>query len=90
MYLFESLFNFQKILQDDLNFKTFSPFDFYLQRLISVPQMFFFLIDIKNAFILQGPKHEWICAKEVEDDKFLWLSVLQNAIESSMEKSDWI
>ncbi|CAI9173578.1 unnamed protein product [Rangifer tarandus platyrhynchus] len=41
---------------------------------------------IKNAFILQGPKHEWICATEVEDDKFLWLSVLQNAIKSSMEK----
>ncbi|KAG5205636.1 hypothetical protein JEQ12_018886 [Ovis aries] len=41
---------------------------------------------IKNAFILQGPKHEWICATEVEDDKFLWLSILQNAIKSSMEK----
>ncbi|XP_070651671.1 epithelial cell-transforming sequence 2 oncogene-like isoform X7 [Bos indicus] len=41
---------------------------------------------IKNAFILQGPKHEWICETEVEDDKFLWLSVLQNAIKSSMEK----
>ncbi|XP_007944499.1 epithelial cell-transforming sequence 2 oncogene-like [Orycteropus afer afer] len=44
---------------------------------------------IKNAFILQGPKHEWTCATEVEDDKFLWLSVLQNAIKSSMEKQDW-
>ncbi|XP_013372076.1 PREDICTED: epithelial cell-transforming sequence 2 oncogene-like isoform X2 [Chinchilla lanigera] len=32
------------------------------------------------------PKHEWICATEVEDDKFLWLSVLQRAIRSSMEK----
>ncbi|KAM6181524.1 epithelial cell-transforming sequence 2 oncogene-like [Erethizon dorsatum] len=41
---------------------------------------------VKNAFILQGPKHEWICATEVEDDKFLWLSVLQRAIRSSMEK----
>ncbi|XP_023369293.1 epithelial cell-transforming sequence 2 oncogene-like isoform X2 [Otolemur garnettii] len=41
---------------------------------------------VKNAFILQGPKHEWICATEAEDDKFLWLSVLQNAIKSSMEK----
>ncbi|XP_004674185.2 PREDICTED: epithelial cell-transforming sequence 2 oncogene-like [Condylura cristata] len=44
---------------------------------------------IKNAFILQGPKREWICATEVEDDKFLWLSVLQNAIKSSMEKYAW-
>ncbi|XP_069344324.1 epithelial cell-transforming sequence 2 oncogene-like [Eulemur rufifrons] len=41
---------------------------------------------VKNAFILQGPKHEWICATEVEDDKFQWLSVLQNAIKSSIEK----
>lgn len=41
---------------------------------------------IKNAFILQGPKHEWICATEAEDDKFLWLSVLLNTIKSTMEK----
>ncbi|XP_057595788.1 epithelial cell-transforming sequence 2 oncogene-like [Hippopotamus amphibius kiboko] len=41
---------------------------------------------IKNAFILRGPKHEWICATEAEDDKFLWLMVLQNAIESSIAK----
>uniref|UniRef100_A0A8D1XKE9 DH domain-containing protein n=1 Tax=Sus scrofa TaxID=9823 RepID=A0A8D1XKE9_PIG len=45
-----------------------------------------FYYNIRNAFILQGPKHEWICATEVEDDKFLWLSVLQNAIKSSIEK----
>ncbi|XP_006834686.1 PREDICTED: epithelial cell-transforming sequence 2 oncogene-like [Chrysochloris asiatica] len=41
---------------------------------------------IKNSFVLQGPRHEWICATEVEDDKFLWLSVLQNAIRSSLKK----
>ncbi|XP_014389358.1 PREDICTED: epithelial cell-transforming sequence 2 oncogene-like [Myotis brandtii] len=41
---------------------------------------------LKNAFILQGPKHEWICATEAEDDKFLWLSVLLNTIKSTMEK----
>ncbi|XP_045400413.1 LOW QUALITY PROTEIN: epithelial cell-transforming sequence 2 oncogene-like [Lemur catta] len=41
---------------------------------------------VKNAFILQGPNHEWICATEAEDDKFQWLSVLQNAIRSSIEK----
>nr|XP_054110444.1 epithelial cell-transforming sequence 2 oncogene-like isoform X1 [Callithrix jacchus] len=41
---------------------------------------------VKNAFILQGPKYKWICATEAEDDKFLWLSVLQNAIKSRMEK----
>ncbi|KAM5285329.1 epithelial cell-transforming sequence 2 oncogene-like isoform 1-T6 [Hipposideros larvatus] len=41
---------------------------------------------IKNAFILQGPKRQWICATEAEDDKFLWLSMLQNAIRSAMKK----
>ncbi|GAB1294932.1 Epithelial cell-transforming sequence 2 oncogene-like [Apodemus speciosus] len=39
---------------------------------------------IKNAFILRSSKHEWICATEVSDDKFLWLSALQHAIRSSM------
>ncbi|XP_036993583.2 epithelial cell-transforming sequence 2 oncogene-like [Artibeus jamaicensis] len=41
---------------------------------------------IKNAFILQGPRYEWICATESEDDKFLWLSILQNTIKSTMQK----
>lgn len=66
-----------------LNFKTFS-FDCDLPGLISGLEIFF--TDVKNAFILHGPKHEWICATEAEDDKFLWLSVLQSAIKSSMEK----
>uniref|UniRef100_A0A8C5KUN1 Epithelial cell transforming sequence 2 oncogene-like n=1 Tax=Jaculus jaculus TaxID=51337 RepID=A0A8C5KUN1_JACJA len=41
---------------------------------------------VKNAFILHGPTREWICATEVEDEKFAWLSVLHNTIRSSMEK----
>ncbi|XP_071075721.1 epithelial cell-transforming sequence 2 oncogene-like isoform X3 [Desmodus rotundus] len=41
---------------------------------------------IQNAFILQGPNQEWICATEAEDDKFLWLSALQNAIKSTIQK----
>ncbi|KAM5263996.1 LOW QUALITY PROTEIN: epithelial cell-transforming sequence 2 oncogene-like [Ctenodactylus gundi] len=41
---------------------------------------------VKNAFILQSPKRECICATEVDNDKFLWLSVLQNAIKSNMVK----
>nr|XP_019588337.1 PREDICTED: epithelial cell-transforming sequence 2 oncogene-like isoform X1 [Rhinolophus sinicus]XP_019588338.1 PREDICTED: epithelial cell-transforming sequence 2 oncogene-like isoform X1 [Rhinolophus sinicus]XP_019588339.1 PREDICTED: epithelial cell-transforming sequence 2 oncogene-like isoform X1 [Rhinolophus sinicus]XP_019588340.1 PREDICTED: epithelial cell-transforming sequence 2 oncogene-like isoform X1 [Rhinolophus sinicus] len=41
---------------------------------------------IKNAFTLQGPKRQWTCATEVEDDKFLWLSALQNAIRAAMQK----
>uniref|UniRef100_A0A452ISM5 Uncharacterized protein n=1 Tax=Gopherus agassizii TaxID=38772 RepID=A0A452ISM5_9SAUR len=41
---------------------------------------------IKNAFILQGPKRQWICSIEDEDDKFTWLSALQSAINCSIEK----
>nr|XP_060473217.1 epithelial cell-transforming sequence 2 oncogene-like [Panthera onca] len=41
---------------------------------------------IRNAFIVQGPKREWICATEAGDDKFLWLSALQRAIKSSLDK----
>ncbi|XP_042524629.1 epithelial cell-transforming sequence 2 oncogene-like isoform X1 [Dipodomys spectabilis] len=40
---------------------------------------------VKNAFVLQGPKHEWICATEAEVEKFLWLSALQNTIRRSMK-----
>uniref|UniRef100_A0A5F8G4X2 Epithelial cell transforming 2 like n=1 Tax=Monodelphis domestica TaxID=13616 RepID=A0A5F8G4X2_MONDO len=43
---------------------------------------------IKNAFILQGQKRQWICSTENED-KCVWLSVLQSAIRSSIEKYDW-
>ncbi|GAB5571936.1 epithelial cell-transforming sequence 2 oncogene-like isoform X1 [Prionailurus iriomotensis] len=41
---------------------------------------------IRNAFIVQGPKREWVCATEAGDDKFLWLSALQRAIKSSLDK----
>ncbi|XP_044914046.1 epithelial cell-transforming sequence 2 oncogene-like isoform X2 [Felis catus] len=41
---------------------------------------------IRNAFIVQGPKREWVCATEAGDDKFLWLSALQHAIKSSLDK----
>ncbi|XP_051020374.1 LOW QUALITY PROTEIN: epithelial cell-transforming sequence 2 oncogene-like [Acomys russatus] len=40
---------------------------------------------VKNAFILRGTSREWVCATEVVDDKFLWLSALQHAIRSSMK-----
>ncbi|XP_028635080.1 epithelial cell-transforming sequence 2 oncogene-like [Grammomys surdaster] len=40
---------------------------------------------IKNAFILRCSEWEWICATEMSDDKFLWLSVLQHAIRSSIK-----
>ncbi|XP_036624126.1 epithelial cell-transforming sequence 2 oncogene-like [Trichosurus vulpecula] len=40
---------------------------------------------IKNAFVLQGPKCQWICST-VNEDKLVWLSVLQSAVRSSIEK----
>ncbi|XP_036350044.2 epithelial cell-transforming sequence 2 oncogene-like [Ochotona princeps] len=43
---------------------------------------------VRHAFILQGLQWEWICATEEEEEKALWLSVLQHAIRSSMDKSD--
>uniref|UniRef100_A0A4X2JWP5 Epithelial cell transforming 2 like n=1 Tax=Vombatus ursinus TaxID=29139 RepID=A0A4X2JWP5_VOMUR len=41
----------------------------------------------KNAFVLQGPKCQWICST-VNEDKLVWLSVLQSAIRSRIEKYD--
>nr|XP_048281414.1 epithelial cell-transforming sequence 2 oncogene-like isoform X2 [Myodes glareolus] len=56
---------------------------------VALPRMFIEDIPdskyVKNAFVLQGPTREWICATETADDKFLWLSILQTAIRSSMK-----
>ncbi|KAJ7341984.1 hypothetical protein JRQ81_008184 [Phrynocephalus forsythii] len=40
---------------------------------------------IKNAFLLKGPKCHWICSTE-EDNKFTWLSVLERAINCSLQE----
>ncbi|RXN01629.1 Epithelial cell-transforming sequence 2 oncogene-like [Acipenser ruthenus] len=39
---------------------------------------------IKNAFVLQGPKRQWICVTEREDHKCIFLSVLQSAINAAI------
>ncbi|KAM4694274.1 epithelial cell-transforming sequence 2 oncogene-like [Discoglossus pictus] len=41
---------------------------------------------VKNAFVLQGPKRQWICSNINEEEKFTWLSVTQSAISASIEK----
>uniref|UniRef100_A0A8C4SN94 Epithelial cell transforming 2 like n=1 Tax=Erpetoichthys calabaricus TaxID=27687 RepID=A0A8C4SN94_ERPCA len=41
---------------------------------------------IKNAFTLQGPKRQWICITEDEDDKFTLLSGLQSAVNAAVEQ----
>ncbi|XP_072369716.1 epithelial cell-transforming sequence 2 oncogene-like [Scyliorhinus torazame] len=35
---------------------------------------------IHNAFVLQGPKRQWICATEAEEEEITWLSILEGAI----------
>ncbi|XP_043860733.1 epithelial cell-transforming sequence 2 oncogene-like [Dromiciops gliroides] len=42
---------------------------------------------IRNAFVIQDPKCQWICSTENED-KLVWLSILQSTIRSSIEKYD--
>ncbi|XP_063150664.1 epithelial cell-transforming sequence 2 oncogene-like [Candoia aspera] len=39
---------------------------------------------IKNAFLLQGPRHQWICS--TDEDKFVWLSALRRAIRCSISE----
>ncbi|KAM4770990.1 epithelial cell-transforming sequence 2 oncogene-like [Rhinophrynus dorsalis] len=41
---------------------------------------------VKNAFLLQGPKRQWICSTANEDEKFTWLSISQSAISASIQK----
>ncbi|XP_067844367.1 epithelial cell-transforming sequence 2 oncogene-like [Heptranchias perlo] len=42
---------------------------------------------IKNAFVLQGPKRQWICATETEEDKATWLSILESAVRAAVEET---
>ncbi|XP_043551276.1 epithelial cell-transforming sequence 2 oncogene-like isoform X1 [Chiloscyllium plagiosum] len=42
---------------------------------------------IQNAFALQGPKRQWICATETEEDKMTWLSLLASAIRAAIRET---
>nr|XP_023650106.1 epithelial cell-transforming sequence 2 oncogene-like isoform X1 [Paramormyrops kingsleyae]XP_023650107.1 epithelial cell-transforming sequence 2 oncogene-like isoform X1 [Paramormyrops kingsleyae] len=35
---------------------------------------------VKNAFVLESPKRQWICATDTEEEKVSWLSALQGAV----------
>ncbi|KAG7465629.1 hypothetical protein MATL_G00155550 [Megalops atlanticus] len=39
---------------------------------------------MQNAFALEGPKRQWICATEREEDKVTWLSALRSAINAAI------
>ncbi|XP_078086763.1 epithelial cell-transforming sequence 2 oncogene-like [Mustelus asterias] len=41
---------------------------------------------VRNAFVLQGPKRQWICATETEEDKLTWLSKLEGAIRAAVKE----
>ncbi|XP_031436078.1 epithelial cell-transforming sequence 2 oncogene-like [Clupea harengus] len=40
---------------------------------------------VQNAFVLEGPKRQWICATERQDDKLTWLSALKSAISAAIK-----
>lgn len=42
-------------------------------------------IDVQNAFVLEGPKRQWICATEKEEEKLTWLSALKSAISAAIK-----
>ncbi|XP_078413664.1 epithelial cell-transforming sequence 2 oncogene-like [Cetorhinus maximus] len=42
---------------------------------------------IQNAFVLQGPKRQWICATDTEEDKVTWLSVLEGAVRAAVKET---
>ncbi|KAM8945550.1 epithelial cell-transforming sequence 2 oncogene-like [Pelodytes ibericus] len=42
---------------------------------------------VKNAFVLKGPKRQWICSTGNEEEKFTWLSVSHSAISACIEKN---
>ncbi|XP_076155795.1 epithelial cell-transforming sequence 2 oncogene-like [Alosa pseudoharengus] len=41
---------------------------------------------VQNAFVLEGPKRQWICATEKEDNKLTWLSALKSAISAALKE----
>uniref|UniRef100_UPI00398E368E epithelial cell-transforming sequence 2 oncogene-like n=1 Tax=Pristiophorus japonicus TaxID=55135 RepID=UPI00398E368E len=42
---------------------------------------------VQNTFVLQGPKRQWICATETEEDKATWLSILESAIRAAVAET---
>ncbi|XP_077207427.1 epithelial cell-transforming sequence 2 oncogene-like isoform X2 [Paroedura picta] len=89
-----SLFLFNDILvisQRSISYKPFewsSKMTHQFLAMVALHQLFVEDIPeskyIKNAFLLQGPRHQLICSTE-EADKFPWLSALQRAIVCSIE-----
>ncbi|XP_041063580.1 epithelial cell-transforming sequence 2 oncogene-like [Carcharodon carcharias] len=42
---------------------------------------------IQNAFVLRGPKRQWICATDTEEDKVTWLSILEGAVRAAVKET---
>ena len=60
--------------------------------LTSFLPIFIHTLDVKNAFTIVSPKRLWLCQAHSWDQKFQWLSVLENSIAAALErvwKPEW-
>ncbi|XP_062980679.1 epithelial cell-transforming sequence 2 oncogene-like [Elgaria multicarinata webbii] len=90
-----SLFLFNDILVISRRSIAYKPFEWIpktTHQYLSVVTLHRLLVEdipdskyIKNAFLLQGPRCQWICSTE-EDDKITLLSELERAINCSIEE----
>ena len=48
--------------------------------------IFIHTLDVKNAFTIVSPKRLWLCQAHSWDQKFQWLSVLENSIAAALER----
>ena len=54
--------------------------------LTSFLPIFIHTLDVKNAFTIVSPKRLWLCQAHSWDQKFQWLSVLENSIAAALER----
>ena len=47
--------------------------------------MTLFVTAIKNGFKLETPKQQWFFATETEEEKFNWISLLEQSIRGAMQ-----
>lgn len=43
-----------------------------------------FPVDVRHAFVLEGPSRSWICATEGGEERERFLSVLRSAMNSAL------
>ncbi|XP_075056767.1 epithelial cell-transforming sequence 2 oncogene-like [Mixophyes fleayi] len=90
-----SLFLFNDALVISSRYITYIPFkrttktSYQFMASVSLPRLLIEDIPdtkyVKNAFVLQGPKRQWICSTMTEEEKFTWLSASQRTIHASIK-----